>query len=107
LVEHQFYPGLVPRKYLNDGSPPPDAPTKNMGAIPVFVRLVDSELGERYLPGEARSWTRSHVMVSFVDPADTAFPNSVTLAWVPASDVWRVVKRAESNRPQLRRRAPP
>jgi hypothetical protein len=94
------------RRYTNEEKPE-NIPARNQGKIEVFVRLVDSELGERYLPGTAMRWTSTHVMVSFIDHADQAFPNSVMLAWVRAEDVWRVVKRAESSRPQVRRTGPP
>lgn len=86
----------MPRTYTNAEHPPQGVPPKNMDKVQVFVRLVDSELGERYLPGTAMRWTSTHVMIAFIDSADPNFPTSITTAWLRAEDVWRVATRPRS-----------
>jgi hypothetical protein len=77
------------RGYANEEMP--DAfPGQNLGHIPVVVRLVNDELGEHYRAAEARRWTKTHVMVGvlYVDEADR---RNDSLAWLRASDVYRIL----------------
>lgn len=75
--------------YANEEMPD-SFPSQNLGHIPVVVRLVNDEHGEHYRAAEARRWTRTHVMVGilYVDEADR---RNDSLAWLRASDVYRIL----------------
>lgn len=77
-----------PGRYHNETGPPTPMPRHNQGAIAVIVRVVDDEHGEHYRPAEARRWTETHVMVAFRGASPTGRDS---LAWLPASDVYRTL----------------
>lgn len=78
-----------PSAYLNEEMPD-SFPQRNLGEIPVIVRLINTELGEHYRPAEACRWTSTHVMVALLD-VDSAGKKQRGLAWLQAGDVYRIL----------------
>jgi len=66
---------------------PGKGPLRPMGSIPVLVRLVDADGTERWIPARANRWTRTHVLVTWLeDPAKTGQESG---CWLAARDVTR------------------
>lgn len=70
--------------------------------FPVIIRLVLPDQSEEWRPAKAFRWTPSGaVMVSWeTTPGD---PRSSTAAWLPVSDVARVLRRPNSKHAQHNR----
>lgn len=78
---------------MNQLTPPKDQPQRPAGVnYPVIVRLVLADsAGEEWRPGTTVKWTQTAVMVGWqADPGD---PRSMSYAWLPVSDVRRVIRR--------------
>ena len=67
---------------------PDRVPNRPMGDIPVIARLVGPD-GEEYRPVRANRWTRTHVLVTWVEDG----PHRDRGAWLRAEDVSRVLRR--------------
>jgi hypothetical protein len=66
---------------------PDHVPNRPMGEIPVIARFVRSE-GEEWRPVLANRWTRTHVLVTWIEDG----PYRDQACWLRAEDVRRVLK---------------
>ncbi|WP_035812053.1 hypothetical protein [Jiangella gansuensis] len=81
--------------YANEEMPPQGVPPRNQGHIPVIVRLINEANGVHYRPAVAIRWTQTHVMVKI---EGAGHQGADDLAWVRASDVWRILRQGDLTR---------
>jgi len=84
---------------------PGKGPLRPMGSIPVLVRLVDADGTERWIPARANRWTRTHVLVTWLE--DPAAMGRESGCWL-ARDVARELRGTTATvAPRWQRLRPP